>query len=820
MSVRTHLLTTGICAELYLHAPSSETIIGYLSDKMHTSIEGAIHIVSYLCAVHDIGKMHPAFQKKNPNWQNGLGDEAQRLLLDAELIQNGFRHEYYSGEVMRRIWKKRGMKTRTCMIWSTVLSIHHQKPKPKMQLPPKNETWIFMQNEMEEEMATRFLQHEQLSVPDSVDSVCMLVSAIIVLMDWVSSSSLLEDAEGRTEHEIREKAKYALNLYGLISESVFPQISSFRSMWPFITSPRPLQIACDMLSADAPLTIVEAPMGEGKTEAALYQAARQCNHDSRRGIYMALPSQATSNQMHDRMDDMLKGISYGESRLLHGTAFLREELQTIFHTEDERTASIWTRPTRMGLLGANAVGTVDQAMSAVLLSRFSMIRLAGLMNKTLIIDEIHAYDMYMSEILEILLHWCRSLNIPVILLSATMRQVQKQRYLSCFGIDKIINNDYPMITQVDRMGNLLQIPIESAEHRCYLFQPYRIENDDDIIGRALEKTAHGGCLAILVNSVSRAQSIFERLQEKATTEIEVILFHSRFTVQNRSVIEEKCIRMFGRDRSNRPAKAILVATQVVEQSIDLDFDGMISELAPIDLLLQRAGRLHRHQGNERPQGMTEPILEVILPPASNSPDLEHRYGISGFIYDPFLLYNTEGELERTRKIRIPEDVRAIIENVYRNMTDENREAWLKRHFQGELMTAQAKGISWPVPMDDSFFPAEGTYQFSLSELGDGFESASEASTRLGDESVRVSFCTEKEFERLKQGQMDQESIRRAYLNSASIRIAEIHEDKDVFQIHQGKLNGIWCLRGETEAVITGRRIINDATIGIRWEGNA
>jgi deoxyuridine 5'-triphosphate nucleotidohydrolase len=93
---------------------------------------------------------------------------------------------------------------------------------------------------------------------------------------------------------------------------------------------------------------------------------------------------------------------------------------------------------------------------------------------------------------------------------------------------------------------------------------------------------------------------------------------------------------------------------VVEQSIDLDFDGMISELAPIDLLLQRAGRLHRHRQYSRPAGFERPVFTVILPGSDAPKNLDKRYGVSGLVYDPFLLYNTEQELSDTRTIEIPE----------------------------------------------------------------------------------------------------------------------------------------------------------------------
>ena len=162
-------------------------------------------------------------------------------------------------------------------------------------------------------------------------------------------------------------------------------------------------------------------------------------------------------------------MHYGNARLLHGTAFLTQQLPDTFATEDEAIAAKWIRPSRMGFLSANAVGTIDQAMATVLSTKFSSIRLAGLSNKVLIIDEIHAYDMYMSQIIEILLRWCYGCGIPVILLSATLQMSQKQRYLACFGMDSdvLLADSYPLLTQVLPNGIIQQTPLDAYAHYAF-----------------------------------------------------------------------------------------------------------------------------------------------------------------------------------------------------------------------------------------------------------------------------------------------------------------------------------------------------------------
>ena len=819
MALRTHLICTGICAQMYLEAPSSQSILQFFQKSFESDRDAVIAIVGYLCAMHDIGKAHPAFQQRD---RSGLDRimECDASLFEQELAVTGsFRHEYYSGKAANRIWTRRGFDKKASRLLAYVLSQHHQKPECRLP-KPKNKQWEEIQDELEEELYSLFLCGQTLKKPIFADATCMLLLSLLIISDWVASSEPFANADDLSLDEMRALAGKTLRLYGLISDQQLPWRASFRELWPEIQTPRPLQTACESLSPDAMLTIIEAPMGEGKTEAALFIANQLCHRFQKSGVYMALPSQATSNQMHHRMNALLSSLDYKDARLLHGNAFLSADAPANIQTEDARIAEKWTRPMRMGLLSQNAVGTVDQAMATVLLSRFSMIRLAGLANKVLIIDEIHAYDMYMSEILEILLCWCRDLGIPVLLLSATMQKKQRQRYMRCFGADDPGGNAYPLITQVLSDGTVVQKETEASSRLAVQLRPVHDDFDASLWSdRALEKVENGGCLAVLVNTVSHAQELFRALREKASSDVRVLLFHSRFPLGRRMEIERECVRAFGKDRAARPGKAILVATQVVEQSIDLDFDGMISELAPIDLLLQRAGRLHRHRENPRPASFLEPIMEVLCPGDQAPEQPDRRYGVSGLVYDPFLLNNTENELRTPRQIRIPEDVREIIERVYGTVNDKNRSEWLKRTVKGQLETEQAKGCTWPYPEPDSFFPYEKNDVYYVEDRDDGFDSAAEAATRLGDDSIRVAFCDQPLFEKAVDGIMDMQDVRKVYLSSVAIRRPRFTcpVSESVYEMKTGKLAGIFLLCGERECTWGNLLMKNDEALGVSWE---
>ena len=680
-----HMIDVGYCAKTYLESPASAALLAFLTDQWKCSKEKAIAFVAYLSALHDIGKATPQFQMQNEEQLHRLRETPIRDILPGNMLPP-VRHEYLSGRIVKRFWKNRGTRIQICDAYSCILTLHHQKPDESDRRKPRvHDKWQQIQDELEKYICTEFSFSGELPDSGTLDSVCILLTGILILCDWVASSGPFDilpamvDDYGKKSSAI---AQTAIKRYGLDEDHRIRAIAGFHDMWPQIQNPRDIQRRCETIQAGAPLTIIEAPMGEGKTEAALYVATRAAQSKGKRGLYVALPTQATSNQMYRRFENMLEEIGGGNVRLLHGTAFLMKEEKEI-QSEDAVEAEKWLGSARMGLLDENGVGTVDQAMGSVLLARFSVLRLLGLANKALIIDELHAYDAYMSEIIESLLRWCHSLSIPVVLLSATLQTSQRIRYLSCYmdlADESDLSGSYPLITQVSENGELIQSQAKASMQTEYSFETVRFgENEGAIAGFAVDRISAGGCYCILSNSVRRAQAIFQQLQKIAEPDTELFLFHARFPMGTRESIEKKCIERFGKEAGpNRPVKAILVATQVVEQSLDIDFDGMLSELAPIDLLLQRAGRVHRHRKRKRPDTFSSPVIHVVLPSDDASTDLDDRFGISGYVYAPFLLYNTEKLLDNGMIIKVPDDVRSVIAQVYERVTEDNLKAWQGR----------------------------------------------------------------------------------------------------------------------------------------------
>ena len=819
VSLYTHMLCVGICAQELILAPSSECYLSFLKDSFGYDSGQVKNIIGYVCSLHDIGKAHPLFQRKAEKQYEQWKKGGFGSLFQNEIEIEPFRHEYYSGKILKRIWAESDIDPDASELFASIIELHHQKRKPRRIKEPKATEWSFIQRQLECRMSDFFLNNTDLIFPHNTDATGMLITGILIIADWIASSSFFDLVEGKTNDEIRKHSRTVIERLGLISDGTKLKCGSFQETWPDIDEPRPIQQVCEDLDPSAILTIIEAPMGEGKTEAALFFAARVSQYYRKRGFYMALPTQATSDQMHQRINGLLNAHGIREARLLHGNAKLFEEVDH-FQTEDDTEAMKWMRPLRMGLLEENGVGTVDQVMAAVLLSRFSMIRFVGLENKVLIIDEIHAYDMYMSEIIGKLLEWCRALQIPVILLSATLQDSQKQRYLKCFAAKSVdTSKGYPLLTQVLPEGDLIEKEARASSIKEIVFISERIGYDPETIAdRAMEKVAYGGCIALIMNTVKHAQEVFLACKLIKPEDVELILFHGRFPVGRRKEIESICVRKFGKKRDERPLKGILIATQVVEQSIDLDFDCMFSEIAPIDLLLQRAGRVHRHTCNARPEKMVRPEIVVLLPNELDTNDIKKRFGSSGVIYEPFVLSNTESIIGNGLKIELPNDVRDIIEKAYNSVTAENIKAHFSMMLEQGSMKNKADACIYTDPKEDTFFPIERPFPFILAATDDGYDGNAETATRLGNDQIRIAFCSEDQFKAVKNETDTLEMDRSIYLNSVSVRIypGDIDEAKAI-KAQKGMLRGIYLVNGERYSELGNYRLYNDIDLGVRWE---
>lgn len=661
-----------------------------------------------------------------------------------------------------------------------------------------------------------------------------MLLGLTILSDWIASGDLFADAETwfdseKTWAEAEQKVKRFLEDSGLCSPDVdFGR--EFTEVWPNIPrgSLRGLQEDIEALFAEIEerisVVLIEAPMGEGKTEAGIYAALQMARQWKKHGFYVGLPTSATSNQMVGRMRAFLALHGLEDTvRLLHSMAWLVDEdlPEMQFDTEEKAYAARWLLPVRRGLLAPYAVGTVDQAMMAVLMVKYGVLRLLGLAQKALVIDELHSYDVYMSELIERLLEWCKALEIPVVMLSATLPPEKKAQMLSPYMTEEL-PQDYPAITAITEDGRAVVRKIGRTEkHSVVSVSLCPILQDPEQIARkAVELVQDGGCLCVLLNVVDQAQTVYQALKQMGF-DGETLLFHARFPAERRQEIEAQCIRWFGKDKSHRPKKAILVATQVVEQSLDMDFDTMMTAVAPIDLLLQRVGRVFRHEDTPRPPQFQAPTLCVLTPR-----DSENYHDV----YPPCLRNQSLHLLQDRTTIRIPDDMPQLVADGY-DVTaapPEELEHWMEHLMENEAMSSASTQYLIRSPEKGfSTMKTPESIQFDDLEQS-GFLSAK---TRLGPPTKRIVLLEEEAFWQLAERAKKVEGIRildnlskdeeKGLLKqSVSIQEKKLEGKQSSTEVLYGRkrLEGLLVLRGEQkDGTIFYHNMKLDHELGIRFQ---
>lgn len=614
-----------------------------------------------------------------------------------------------------------------------------------------------------------FVKLTATDLPNQCDNAAaMILAGLTTISDWIASNPEEDSGFPYANDEsfevyaqkLPDRAKNALAKQGWISPATGNPLD-FTELFAFIKTPRPLQNAAIQLTDTLTppcLVMVEASMGEGKTEAALYLADHLQHQTGAGGFYIGLPTQATSNAMFQRVREFLQ-TRYADRvvnlTLSHGAAALKGEYQETVCRLDQVYdrdghgvfASEWHTARKRTLLSPFGVGTLDQGLMGVVRSRHQFVRLFGLAGRTIILDEIHAYDLYTSTLLERFLEWAAVLGSPVIALSATLPTTTRQRLLTAYAagcnqpVPPLPEAPYPRMTAFAN-GQAIAQSFTASDHVCRSLEIGWVKDDDWAADLQQALADAGGCVAVICSTVNRAQAVYQRLQDYFDNE-ELGLFHGRFLFKDRERIEQACLKKFGKGNAHRPQRFVLVATQVIEQSLDVDFDLMISDIAPIDLLLQRSGRLHRHTRDWRPPHLQTPTLWIVEP--SFTAQGKADFAESGYIYDRHILLRSWLTLRHCPQVQLPQEMDTLIESVYdlempipEGLEPVHAEDWATSLEKYNLEEAQAKkaiadGVKIPPPHAD-IKPDQFTH---LKKEDD--ESAIAAATRLGEPSVATIF---------------------------------------------------------------------------------
>lgn len=566
---------------------------------------------------------------------------------------------------------------------------------------------------------------ELSDLPDMAVPAQVVISGMLVTADWIASNTtyfplISADQKG----EFGDYPKRIENAWTTIG---FPNMweskarfglddEAFKERFGFLPNPTQADIISTATDAESSgIYIIEAPMGLGKTEAALALSEILAARAGAGGMFFGMPTQATSNGIFPRLEKWAGGLAEDEQTLLaiklaHGNAALNEDYRELFtghsnlniESDSGLIVHDWFSGRKQTLLSDFVIGTVDQLLMAALKQKHVMLKHFGLSGKVVVVDKCHAYDAYMSQYLDMAIKWLGIYKVPVIILSATLPEKRRAELIEAYTdsekhrakhteayVDKTIADEawkhslaYPLLTYTENNAVKQKALAFDGENKEVSVR--RIIRDEvaATAGYAVER---GGCVGLIVNTVRKAQEIAAELQS-AFPKAEVIIMHAQFIMTDRAKREEQILKRVGKHSTPESRHGlIIVGTQVLEQSLDLDFDLMITELCPMDLLLQRTGRLHRHN-RVRPQGL-ETASCFVLDETDDSFDSG-----SAAIYGEWLLMRTRALLPN--KLTIPSDIPLLVQQTYdetnNEMLGELTEGMKKAQEENKLRTGKKR----------------------------------------------------------------------------------------------------------------------------------
>ncbi len=744
---------------------------------------------TFCLVLHDIGKFFRAFQNLAPNLSDNLVAYVGQCVY-------GKRHDTLGFTLWRNKLAKNlaDVFTSECLssmeVWLEISCGHHGQPPEKLK---EFRPFLLAEDEQAAEMFVRDVielwpvDPVPLSKIDKHElrRISWQLAGVAVLADWLGSNQTIfhyhDDVMplGSYWQQIAlTGAEKAVQLARLSQRHINP-FTSINQQFDFISesTATPLQqyAQAAQLGGGPQLFILEDVTGAGKTEAAMVLVHRLMAAGLANGVYVGLPTMATANAMYERMAKSYRRL-YAESELpslilAHGARELSQSFteSVIFdeqksdnnYDKGELSASAycnyWLADNRKkALLADVGIGTIDQALLGVLPARHQSLRLLGLTGKVLLVDEVHAFDPYVRQLLAALLQAHAEQGGSAILLSATLPFKFRASLVNAFAQGAHLSADlpqnqldYPLATHLSGSG-LKETAIATRDSVKRHVSVQRLQDEIDALAVIEQAVTQGQCICWIRNTVKDANASYQWLAEQSWIDSSrLTLFHSRYAMIDRQHIEQDVLDRFGKTSSHHQRKGqVLIATQVVEQSLDLDFDIMISDLAPMDLLIQRAGRLQRHLRNadgdilangEQDQ-RSPPCLYVLAP---NPEQVNDKNWLRECLSGTQAVYPHVGQLWLTlqvllknRGFSMPEDARALIEAVYSEVAQQN--------IPVELEQASAEALAEQHAMrsmgEFNCLKLEKGYTRSSAGHNSGWSEEVHIPTRLGSDTVTIALA--------------------------------------------------------------------------------
>lgn len=521
-------------------------------------------------------------------------------------------------------------------------------------------------------------------------------AGLVMLADWIGSdTNYFPYRESPEEDRLafaRGAAARALRSIGLASP---PSRRSKDFLATFGFSPSRLQstLANDLAPSDANrLLLVESDTGSGKTEAAIGWFLRLYAEGSVDGLYFALPSRVAARELYNRILRAIRTAFEPAERpcpvLLAVPGYVKADGEPVLpdpsatlwddSTRDRVREQVWSaeRPKRF-LAAPIAVGTIDQALLSVLQVKHSLLRSVCLDRHLLVVDEVHASDPYMREVLRALLAGHEKRGGWALLLSATLGETAAAAFFGreILPLDAALDRPYPLLTT---RGKAMAMPVARAR-RIEVEVDATLTDDEALVPRLVQALQLGARVLVVCNTVARANGLFrvvESTLEQRYPELLDTLFglgdsrcphHGRFAREDREKLDAAVTATLG--KHSKDGARLIIGTQTLEQSLDIDADWLVTDLAPIDVLIQRLGRLHRHDRRQRPSAFSAPRACVRVPCADlvtflrGDGTLRGPAGLGSVYADGRVLARTWDELAQRGVLRLPEEARALIELV-------------------------------------------------------------------------------------------------------------------------------------------------------------
>ena len=710
-----------------------------------------------LVFLHDIGKLHPGFQAKGwpPGlWRGPLRGHVGQGCAFLELACRWPHHPFHP--VMRQILEWGDAAAASLL---DAILAHHGRPvaepaDPTLgswndKVPHYNwrEEASVMNDALRGWFTDAFVSHnEKLNDEPRFHH---MVAGLVALADWIASdrqffqySAPFDRSYDKIAHR---RANHALSAIGFDPGELPSRVAPTFLQIAGHATPRPAQAAVGAVAPDARLMVLEAETGSGKTEAALWRFTQLLAAGAVSSLYFAVPTRAAARQLHRRIDKALRrayGANAPEAVLAipgmvrAGDASGRKlpDWSVLWEDHSGPVSTRWAAEHATRFLAAPvAVGTVDQAMLAALQVKHAHLRGSAMSRSLLVIDEVHASDAYMSAVIDLLLHAHLGVGGYAMLMSATLGARARTRWIDdrLPAFEASIAVPYPAVWI--RGESQPRIAAADGDDKTVHLETIPTMDPMHAAKRAVAEAQRGARVLVVRNTVRVAVATWHAVHEVGGESLLMraadgsALHHGRYAVEDRALLDRAVERALAVDRQRALGGCIVIGTQTLEQSLDIDADLMITDLCPMDVLLQRIGRVHRHD-LPRPDGFEDARVVVLLPSGGldllAAPAFENGLGTWDGPGGRGGIYQELAVLELTRRLvdehtvwQIPAMNRALVEGATHPervaaVIGEMGEAWKRYHdtFGGaqaaEAQIADMSALDRSVRFEELQFPSK------------------------------------------------------------------------------------------------------------------